>query len=141
MNYSVHYVDVTDNLASRVQPVVGLPLHRDNGIPNSTTKTAPGGNYYILEKFAYEDQKPLLVTHGELLRIPMHAYETDHAMTSLVGLGLQLGFVAAERFAKASGRSVETLYLVLGHECHEIRDDMTQTTRFRCYVGIAAHTR
>ncbi len=144
MKYAVHWIDVTENLATQQQPVFLLErplIHGKNvkgGVFN-VAEVARVGTYWVptsdlnIATIAWSK-----TASGQYVRIPVFGYRTQQPAESAVfGTAVQLGISAlASLYQKVSNAPVLCTHLVIGHQVHHLGPE-----GYRGYLGLAFQTK
>lgn len=141
MQYDVHWIDVSQNLLTGVQPVfhVQRPLrHGDspNGDPAfSAAKVARTGNFWTPKtSVVTPDTLWTLTREGEIVVVPVIAYRTQfYGAAGILQTGLHLGAELMRRYRQQTTEEPKVLHIVLGNDCTPLAD------AFRCYAGFTIH--
>jgi len=140
------WIDVRPHLLSGEQPVFMMqrPLahgHSAKGGLFNTAEIAKVGEHWVPHGpvLDVEDVQWGITKVGDLVRVPVFAYKTQHlAPASIWGLGLQIGLAAVVHLRKHTTDIPRAAMLVLGHECMDLRP---AEEAYRCFVGIALQTK
>jgi hypothetical protein len=149
MEYHVEWVDVSQFIRSGQAPV--FMLTRQKAHENSKAWAGPSeiarlGEHWVPQGPVLGGVTWTLTKQGDFVRIPVSAYKTQRALSSIWGLGLQIGMAATDELRKHTGDVPIRAVLVLGRECTDLAVDpitgaATGDDSFRCYVGIALQTK
>jgi hypothetical protein len=148
MQYNVQWLDVTNNLATGVQPIYMFKrqlLHgtEPKGGVFNVAQVACRGEFWIPQgnllrgcpvQFAHTKQ-------GEWVRIPMFDYPSQvRSVADVFRVGIQLGVELASRAIQQiqtrTNRVVDHTVMILGHDKTDI-NLLDGTPAFRCYAGLA----
>lgn len=144
MNIHYTWLDVSENLARREQPVAVLRrklLHgeRANGGVFANAQVARVGRFWVPVTPLTGDAPAewSLTDAGDLVRVPISAYRTQNASeASVFACGLSVGLRAMQQFYEKTGEPARQLHMYLGHQC----DPLPGHEAYRCYVGLAIRT-
>jgi hypothetical protein len=143
MDFALHWYDVTLDLQRRTQPIISLERphvgNRVTGHGDIFANSSPGREGEFWVPFKPINQEPIewsLTTTGELVRVPMHAYQIAQPSKALIfGLGMELGMRAGMAFANKSFKPPKLVTLVLGTKVDLI--DAPDGQKYVCYAGLA----
>lgn len=142
MRFKTAWIDVRNNLANQQQPVYLLHREKSQGAGEGFSSASVGyvGSYWVATNALLADEVELtLTTTGELVRVPMWAYDTvDSSLAGILALGIQLGMNALNALRRFTPEFPGEVTLALGHQCHDLRP---HAESFRCYVGIVLRTK
>ena len=144
MKTELHWIDVSDNLAKREQPVhlfdrpkVGTGNPGSSVIPSH--RTGRTGVFWVpLNTITDGEPVKLACTRqGDHVRVPVNAYRVPfRANASLVAVGIEIGLRAAMALKEEDMRlNIIETRIIMGHEVHEMENNT-----WRCYIGIALRT-
>lgn len=142
MQIQAHWLDVTQHLASGIQPVFMLerPLLRGDkprGGLFASSEVARRGRYWVAAgDLLSAPVRWSLVHTGQYVRVPVFAYKTSsRALSAILAMGVMLGMRGADSVRGVTAEEIVTAVMVLGHECADTGDG------FRTYVGLAFETK
>ena len=144
MDFKIHWIDPSENLASGIQPVLFIErelLHGDKkkGDVFNQAEVARTGTYWTPKQSLLGPPQPWGMTRdGQYVHVPVLAYRSEFfGPSAIFQTGLLLGAAVMDQFKMVSAEQPITLHIVLGTDCTPLPTE----NAYRCYAGFSVQTR
>lgn len=144
MKCELRWIDVTPNLALQQIPIFLLerPLAhgtQPKGGVFNVAEVARLGTFWVPQTDLHQQAiRWSRTASGQYVRVPVFAYRASVPYEAgLFGMAVELGVRAAAQLREHTPFPIDTMTLVLGHQCHVVDAEGL----FRGYLGLAFNTK